>query len=197
MLLMAAVAQAQMMEPVKFSSSLKMLNNNEAEIVFSATIDDGWHVYSTDLGSEGPIEASLHVNKLEGAQLVGKLKPRGKEVEQFDQMFGMKLRFFEKHATFVQRIRFNQPQYNVDVFLEYGACNDQMCMPPTEVPFKKKGTAPNTAPSNNSEPSDNSDYSDYSESSDSLKSSTTAPSNPPPSTLPPSKNCRLLAVPTI
>ena len=194
MLLMAAVAQAQMMEPVKFSSSLKMLNNNEAEIVFSATIDDGWHVYSTDLGSEGPIEASLHVNKLEGAELVGKLKPRGKEVEQFDQMFGMNLRFFEKHATFVQRIRFNQPQYNVDVFLEYGACNDQMCMPPTEVPFKKKGTAP----SNNSEPSDNSDYSDNSdssessessdnsESSDSLKSSTTAPSNPrtlQPSTL--------------
>ncbi len=206
MLLMAAVAQAQMMEPVKFSSSLKMLNNNEAEIVFSANIDDGWHVYSTDLGNEGPIEASLHVNKLEGAELVGKLKPRGKEVEQFDQMFGMKLRFFEKHATFVQRIRFNKPQYNVDVFLEYGACNDQMCMPPTEVPFKKKGTAPNTAPSNNSEFSDNSDYSDNSdnsdnsdssessdpsensdnsESSDSLKSST-APSNPrtlQPSTL--------------
>ena len=199
MLLMAAVAQAQMMEPVKFSSSLKMLNNNEAEIVFSATIDDGWHVYSTDLGSEGPIEASLHVNKLEGAELVEKLKPRGKEVEQFDQMFGMKLRFFEKHATFVQRIRFNQPQYNVDVFLEYGACNDQMCMPPTEVPFKKKGTAPSnpptTAPSNlsessdysdNSDSSESSESSDNSESSDSLKSSITAPSNPrtlQPSTL--------------
>ncbi|MBQ7471637.1 MAG: thioredoxin family protein [Prevotella sp.] len=140
--LVSIIVQAQMMEPVKFSSTLKNLDNAEAEIVFSATIDDGWHVYSTELGQDGPISASLHVNRMEGAELVGKLRPRGKEVRQFDPMFGMELRFFEHRATFVQRIRYTKPQHAIDVYLEYGACNDQMCMPPSEVAFKQTGKSP-------------------------------------------------------
>lgn len=144
MLLLPILASAQMMEPVKFSSSLKNLDQAEAEIVFSATIDNGWHVYSTDLVGDGPIAASLHVNSLEGVELVGKLRPRGKEVKQFDPMFGMELRFFEHRATFVQRIRYTKPQHMIDVYLEYGACNDEMCMPPSEVAFKQSGKSPLT-----------------------------------------------------
>ncbi len=129
----------QMMDPVHFSSQLKMLKDGEGEIVFSATIDDGWHVYSTDLGNNGPVSATFTAVKMEGVETVGRLKARGNEVKQFDKLFDMELRFFERQATFVQRVRFIRPQYSIDCYLEYGACNDEMCLPPTQVEFRQKG----------------------------------------------------------
>ncbi len=129
----------QMMDPVHFSSQLKMLEGGEGEIVFSATIDDGWHVYSTDLGNNGPVSATFTAVKMEGVETVGRLKARGNEVKQFDKLFDMELRFFERQATFVQRLRFIRPQYSIDCYLEYGACNDEMCLPPTQVEFRQKG----------------------------------------------------------
>jgi len=132
----------QMMDPVHFSSQLKMLEGGEGEIVFSATIDDGWHVYSTDLGNNGPVSATFTAVQMEGVETVGRLKARGNEVKQFDKLFDMELRFFERQATFVQKVRFTQPQYTIDCYLEYGACNDEMCMPPTQVELKKSGKSP-------------------------------------------------------
>ena len=151
MLIMAFMVHAQMMDPVKFTSTLKTNNTAEAEIVFSGTIDNGWHVYSTNLGNDGPIEATFHVNKLEGAELVGPLTPRGKEISEYDNMFGMKLRYFEKNVQFVQKVKFTKPQYNIDAYLEYGACNDEMCMPPTEVSIVKSGKSPAVAADNSKE----------------------------------------------
>ena len=137
--LLTLTAQGQMVNPVHFASQLKMLKGSEGEIVFSATIDDGWHVYSTDMGSDGPISASFNAVKMEGVETVGKLTPRGNIIKQYDKMFGMELRFFEKKAQFVQRVHFTQQKYVIDCYLEYGACNDEMCLPPTEVAFKTEG----------------------------------------------------------
>ncbi len=142
-LLLAVVSLfAQMMDPVHFSSKLKMLKGDEAEIVFTANIDAGWHVYSTDLGSGGPIAASFNVVKMDGAEAVGKLQPRGKEIKQFDKLFEMDVRYFKGSAVFAQKIRFTKPAYDIDCYLEYGACNDQNCLPPSEVQFKAKGKRP-------------------------------------------------------
>ena len=85
-MLLSVAVHAQMMNPVHFKTELKALDDATAEILFTATIDNGWHVYSTDLGQDGPIEATFNTVKLEGAELVGKLQPRGKVTEQFDQM---------------------------------------------------------------------------------------------------------------
>lgn len=133
---------AQMADPVHFTASMKMLGGDEAEIVFSAKIDRGWHLYSTDLGSDGPTQATFNVNKMSGAEPVGKLRPVGKEIAQFDEMFGMKLRFFENSGSFVQKIKFTKAEYTIDCYLEYGACNDEMCMPPSQVAFVKSGKSP-------------------------------------------------------
>ena len=143
-LILTCVAQAQMVEPVHFSSELKMLGDNEAEILFNARIDAGWHVYSTELG-DGPISATFNVVKLDGVETVGKLKARGGEIKHFDKMFGMELRYFEQKVTFVQRIRFTKQKYVIDCYLEYGACNDEMCLPPSEVELKKSGRVELTA----------------------------------------------------
>ena len=135
---------AQMSDPIRFRSKMNLLKGNEAEIVFSATIDAGWHVYSTDLGDGGPISATFNTVKMEGAETVGKLQARGNEKKQYDQLFGMDVRYFEQSATFVQKIRFTRPDYDIDCFLEYGACNDQSCLPPSEATFKAKGKSPMT-----------------------------------------------------
>ncbi len=135
-----------MMEPVHFTSQLKTLQGNEAEILFTAIIDEGWHVYSTNLGDGGPVSATFNIVKMDGAEPVGKLQTRGKETKQFDKMFDMELRFFEHKACFVQKIRFTKPTYTIDCYLEYGACNDEMCMPPTQVEFKQQGKSPTTDP---------------------------------------------------
>ena len=144
--ILSTSVRAQMMEPVHFTSQLKTLQGNEAEILFTAIIDEGWHVYSTNLGDGGPVSATFNIVKMDGAEPVGKLQTRGKETKQFDKMFDMELRFFEHKATFVQKVRFTKPTYAIDCYLEYGACNDEMCMPPTQVEFKQQGKSPAAAP---------------------------------------------------
>ena len=135
----ALVLHAQMIDPVHFTSELKTGKGAEAEIVFHATIDNGWHVYSTDIGKDGPIEATFNIVKMDGAELVGKLEPRGNVIRKMDKLFGMELKYFENEATFVQKIKFTKPQYDIDCYLEYGACSDESCLPPSEVELKKSG----------------------------------------------------------
>ncbi len=139
----ALYAVAQMANPVTFTSQLKTTNgSSEGEIVFIGKIDKGWHVYSTNLGDAGPTEAAIRFNKKDGVEPVGVLKPVGKEISQFDEMFGAKLRYFENSVQFVQKVKFTKPNYDIDADLEYGACNDQSCLPPSSTNFKKAGKSP-------------------------------------------------------
>ena len=139
LLLFAVAVQAQIQDPVKFNSELKILAADEAEVVFTAAIDKGWHVYSTDLGDGGPISATFNVEKIFGAEVVGKLKPVGKEISAFDKLFEMKVRYFENTAQFVQKLKLTGGAYQLEGYLEYGACNDENCLPPTQVPFQFSG----------------------------------------------------------
>ncbi len=128
-------AIAQIQEPVKFSAELKIISDSQAEIIFSGTIDGGWHVYSTELPSGGPVSTSITIEEIKGAETDGKLTFRGQEVKAFDKVFDINLRYFEKNAVFVQKIKITEPEYLVSGYLEYAACNDESCLPPTSVPF--------------------------------------------------------------
>ena len=136
---------AQIQEPVKFKTELKTLSANEAEIIFSGAVENGWHIYSTDLPEGGPISATFNIDKIEGAELVGKLMPRGNEIEKMDPIFEMKVRYFEKQATFVQKVKLTGGDYKIAGYLEYGACNDENCLPPTSVDFSFIGKAAGSA----------------------------------------------------
>ena len=142
MLVVTVCANAQMLDPVHFTSKLDMLSGDEAQIVFAAKIDNGWHVYSTGLGNDGPISATFNPVKMDGVKTVGSLTHKGKEISQFDNMFGMKLRYFEGSVTFIQKIKFTKPEYSIDCYLEFGACNDETCLPPTQVSLTKSGKSP-------------------------------------------------------
>ena len=139
--MLCMTAMAQIMDPVKASAEMKMLNDTEAELLFHMTIANGWHVYSPRV-TGGPIAATFNVEKMTGAKVKGGLTWRGKEISKYDDMFGKEVQFFENSVTFVQKIQLTGGAYDIDCYVEYGACNDEMCMPPTEVPLKAKGEAP-------------------------------------------------------
>ena len=142
--MLCMTTRAQMKEPVHTSAEMKILDGVEAELLFHLHIDAGWHVYSPKV-TGGPIAASFNADKMQGAKIIGSLTFRGKEITKYDQQFGQELQFFENSVTFVQHIRLTEPQYDIDCYLEYGACNDEMCMPPSEVSLKVKGERPATA----------------------------------------------------
>ncbi len=146
MVLWYVTAFAQMADPVKFKSEWKKISDTEAEIVFTGSIDDGWHVYSTNMEDGGPTSATFNVDKIEGAELIGNLGFEGKEIKMMDPVFAMQVRFFEKSVKFIQKVKLLGSAYNVTGYLEYGACDDENCLPPTAVDFSFKGNVAAKAP---------------------------------------------------
>ena len=140
-LLTVSVAYAQMANPVKVQCQLKEVSATEAELVFNATIDQGWHMYSTEVVEFGPTPTTLEVEKISGAKLKGKLAPKGAPIKKYEEMFEADVYYFEHAATFVQKLTLEGGKYHVEGYLEYGACNDQSCTPPTKVDFNYDGEA--------------------------------------------------------
>lgn len=140
-LLMTTVVMAQFASPVKVTAKLNELSAQEAELVFAATIDDGWHMYSTNVVEYGPTPTTINVENISGATLNGALTPKGTAKKVYEEMFEADVYFFEKSATFVQKLKLTGGKYHVDGYLEYGACNDQSCTPPTKVEFTFDGEA--------------------------------------------------------
>lgn len=140
LLFVAAQMYAQFQDPIAVKHSLKV-DGAEAVLTLTATIDDGWHLYSTDLAEGGPTSATVNIEKIEGAELVGKLTPGAGAIEMFDPMFEMKVRYFEHTATFTQKFKITAPEYKIEGYFQYGACNDENCLPPTNYDFTLKGTA--------------------------------------------------------
>ncbi len=136
-----AAASAQMAHPVKVTTQLKNISDTEVEIVFDATIEPGWHMYSTNVVEDGPIPATLNIEKISGAALDGALKPVGNVVRKYEEMFGTEVFFFENKAQFVQRVKLAGGKYEIEGYLQYAACNDQSCTPPTDVEVKYAGEA--------------------------------------------------------
>ena len=136
---------AQMAMPVHFSVKQQQTSPDVVDVIFSATIDKGWHVYSTNLPDGGPTSATFHDEGSTGAKPQGALQPKGHEISEDDKIFEMKVRYFEQSVSFVQRYKVTDKEYHIKGYLEYGACNDQMCMPPTTVEFDFTGKGPEKA----------------------------------------------------
>ena len=136
------VAFAQMLEPVKWTQELKMVSENEAELVFNATIEEGWHLYTTDVPADGPMPAALRVDVMEGVELDGELQSVGDVHTEYDAMFEMNVNYFSNAGSFVQRLKIADPEnYRFEGLLEGQSCTEGACMP-VESPFSySKGAA--------------------------------------------------------
>lgn len=142
MLLLCLGAWAQIQSPVSFTVSKRALGESELEVVFSARIARGWHVYGPDIAEGGPTKAEVTLEKQEGVKPVGGLKVVGKLHRGMDPLFGMEVSYLENQATLVQRYRITAAKYNVQGYLTYGACDDRNCLPPTDVEFSFAGDGP-------------------------------------------------------
>jgi len=108
------------------------------DIVFTFAINEGWHVYGPD-NNGGPTPMTITMETLEGAKLQGalQLSPTPATIE--DPVFGCEVTYVEHSAKATQRLRLTGGTWKAQGYLRYGACNDQECMPPTNVEFEYKG----------------------------------------------------------
>ena len=134
-----AVVLAQFQTPVTIKASQNKVSDDVVEVVFRGTVDAGWHVYGTDFADGGPTRAELTLETQKGVKPDGKLRAVGNVQKKMDEMFGMEVSYMEGTAEFVQRFVITEPEYEVSGYLTYGACNDENCMPPTNVEFNFKG----------------------------------------------------------
>ena len=133
-------------KPIVTSHNLEQISTDTVRLSFNLTISDGWHVYSTSLPDGGPISASLDLDSVSGMQAASPLLFNGNELNDFDQVFGMTVRYFEKKVTFYQNFRISDADWYIAGALTYGACNDESCLPPQRIEFSHKDPAAATVP---------------------------------------------------
>ena len=133
------IAQAQMLNPVKWTKSIKMTDDKNGVITFTANIDNGWHLYSNDTPDGGPIPLSIKWDKKEGVKLVGGLKHSKAPTTIDDEMFGMKVRQWEGSVSLSQKFTTTDSKYKIEGEVNYQACSDQGCLPGSEL-FDFSGT---------------------------------------------------------
>ena len=143
----AFTAQAQIIEPIKWNNSMKMTSEKEGEITFSATIDEGWHLYGLDIPDGGPHATKFEFTTLKNVELVGQLQPATKPLEQVDEVFSLKLSWWESSAKFTQKFKVPNPgAFSIECEITFQGCNDSSCLPPTTLPFDFAGEAAGPAP---------------------------------------------------
>ena len=128
-------AQAQ----VKWTQSVKMTDDKNGVITFTANIDPGWHVYSNDMPDGGPIPLSIDWDKKDGVKLVGGLKPNKAPKSEYDEMFEMNVRHWDGSVSLTQKFTTTASKYNLEGTIRYQACNDQGCHSGND-PFTLSGT---------------------------------------------------------
>ena len=135
--LIALVAQAQILTPVKWKIKLDDKGGApEKEIVFTATADKGWHLYDMNLPEGGPVSTSFTFGTLNGAELIGQPVPSVKPTTVYDEQFAMNLRWYPGTVSFTQKLKVTDPaKFKAEGEVEFMACNDETCLPPDQIPF--------------------------------------------------------------
>ncbi|MCR5038536.1 MAG: thiol:disulfide interchange protein, partial [Bacteroidales bacterium] len=139
LMLLCVNAYAQNFVTTKTEQRAVSGHDDLIDLVFSFTMQPGWHVYGPD-NTGGPTPMTLTFEDLKGAKAEGalSLSPTPQRID--DPVFGCEVTYFEKQGTATQRIRLTGGAWTANGYLKYGACNDQNCLPPTSVEFAYNGT---------------------------------------------------------
>ena len=143
MVIVASSAFAQIFDPVKWKSAIKMTDATNGVVTFTATVDAGWHVYGTQLPAGGPEPTSVQWNN-QGVKLVGGLTPSKAAHKQHDETFDMDLSWWTGSVTLSQKFTVTAKEYKIEGSIRYMACDDENCTPPKSESFSFKGTAAQT-----------------------------------------------------
>jgi len=126
---------AQILKPVTWSFSNKQVSDTEFNLILTANIDNTWHLYSQFIDEGGPVPTSFKFKPSPDYVLVGKVSESPKPHKVFEKVFGMEVAYFEKIATFIQKVKLNVPATKINGSLEFMACDDAQCLPPEEIDF--------------------------------------------------------------
>lgn len=126
---------SQILEPIKWSFLQEEKEESIVELTFKATIDDGWHLYGMNLPENGPISTIIHFNNTENIDFIGDLSTESTLIKKFDETFQMELSWFDNEAIFTQKIKIKDPNIPIDGYVEFMACSNQSCLPPSKVTF--------------------------------------------------------------
>lgn len=134
-LLSFGAAKAQIEHPVEWSYAAKKVSATEAVVLFKATIQDGWHIYSLNVKDGGPVKTSFTFTKSPDYTLVGAAS-EPTPITKFEKSFSMNVSYFEKSVIFQQKIKIKAGKpLVVKGQLEYMVCNDHKCLPPDDIDF--------------------------------------------------------------
>lgn len=139
LLLIANVGFTQILKPVKWSFSVNRLNDCDAELVFKAKIDEGFHLYSQFLGKDPvTIPTTFTIEKNSNYELIGSVS-ESKPIEKYEPVMEATLKFFEKEALFKQKIKILNPKaFSIKGLIYFISCNDVTCIPPQDLEFEIK-----------------------------------------------------------
>ena len=126
---------AKIEDPVRWSYRSEKITDTEFDLVITANIEKGWHVYSQFIKEGGPIPTSFKFTPSKNYKLKGTVSELPKAVSAFDKNFDMQIAWHKDKVDFRQRIVLNGPNTTVSGILEFMVCNDQKCLPPEEVEF--------------------------------------------------------------
>ena len=132
-LIKGAIINAQIFEPVKWTTSVEKISATEYDLISTASIDPGWHLYSQNVPEDGPISTSFNYPSSDDFELVGQTEEEeGHTVH--DPVFDMVIKYFEDKAEFRQRIKLLDPDLDgIGGEVEFMVCDDEKCLPPTTV----------------------------------------------------------------
>ena len=142
LLCVSVISYAQIIEAVHWRFSVKDISDSEKELVFTANMDDGWHLYGMNIPDGGPAATTFSFDEIHGAVLDGGVTSSSRLIKKYDKQFEMELSWYEKQAVFIQKIKLTAPTFSITGNVRAMACNDQSCLPPTteEFTFTGKGT---------------------------------------------------------
>ena len=132
---LAWASMSQIMDPVKWTFKVNDLNGRESELVFTAQLDEGWHLYSQYTDPMGPIGISFEFTPSQDYALKGKVS-EPKPHEEFDKDFNCTVRSFSGRVVFRQKIeRLSFKDFKVKGTYSYQLCNNGSCIAPDDRDF--------------------------------------------------------------
>jgi len=128
-----AGVQSQILDPVKWSTSVKKISDTEFDLIAKASIEKGWHLYSQEVPEDGPLPTAFVFEENPAYQAVGKIK-ESKGITKFDNVFEMVITSFDDSATFTKRVKLTGDKgTTIKGEVEFMVCDDTRCLPPTYV----------------------------------------------------------------
>ncbi len=126
---------AQIIEPIRWSFDHSQ-DGRDVELRYTAVIDIGWNLYDTYLPEGGPIQTEFVYDDPSRFELVGALNKNPEPFEKFDNIFQLNLRFFKDTVVLTQRLRLVDDQpFTLSGYVTFMGCDDEMCLPPNDIPF--------------------------------------------------------------